>query len=64
MRVTYIGPILVMKLEKDNAIGSWRELMGPTDPIVAKKESPNSIRALYGKNSSIIDKSKELCLAL
>ena len=29
------GPIVVMALEKDNAIADWRELMGPTNPANA-----------------------------
>jgi nucleoside-diphosphate kinase len=39
------GPIIVMALEKDNAIEEWRNLMGSTDPAEAK---PNTIRKLYG----------------
>lgn len=39
-----------MKLEKDNAIAGWRDLMGPTDPNEARKDAPQSIRAKYGKN--------------
>lgn len=38
------GPAIVMVLEKNDAIKSWRELMGTTDP---KKAAPNTIRALY-----------------
>jgi nucleoside-diphosphate kinase len=38
------GPAIVMVLEKNDAIKSWRELMGATDP---KKAAPNTIRALY-----------------
>jgi nucleoside-diphosphate kinase len=31
------GPILVMALEKENAIADWRELMGATNPTNAKE---------------------------
>ena len=31
------GPILVMALEKENAIADWRELMGATNPANAKE---------------------------
>ena len=30
------GPILVMALEKENAIAEWREIMGATNPANAK----------------------------
>ncbi len=38
------GPVIVMALEKNDAIKSWRELMGATDP---KKAAANTVRALY-----------------
>jgi nucleoside-diphosphate kinase len=41
------GSIIVMVLEKENAIADYRELMGATDPSNAK---PGTIRALYAKN--------------
>ena len=40
------APIIVMVLEKENAIKSWRELMGATNPLDAKD---GTIRKLYGK---------------
>jgi nucleoside-diphosphate kinase len=40
------GPIIVMVLEKDNAIKAWRDLMGATDPA---KAAVGTIRKLYGK---------------
>ncbi|XP_061342906.1 probable nucleoside diphosphate kinase 5 isoform X2 [Gastrolobium bilobum] len=42
------GPVLVMVLDKDNAIADWRALMGPTDANKAKITHPHSIRALCG----------------
>jgi nucleoside-diphosphate kinase len=35
--VTFItgGPVVVAKISGENAIASWRELMGPTDPADA-----------------------------
>ena len=39
------GPIVVMVLEKDNAVVQNRELMGATDPKNAKE---GTIRKLYG----------------
>ncbi|MGB8467551.1 MAG: nucleoside-diphosphate kinase [Candidatus Babeliales bacterium] len=41
------GPIVVMVLEKENAVKSWRDLMGATDP---SKASAGTIRALFGKS--------------
>ncbi|MFA5074933.1 MAG: nucleoside-diphosphate kinase [Candidatus Babeliales bacterium] len=41
------GPIVVMVLEKNNAIEDWRNLMGATDP--AKAEN-NTIRKLFGSS--------------
>ncbi|XP_019461922.1 PREDICTED: probable nucleoside diphosphate kinase 5 isoform X2 [Lupinus angustifolius] len=42
------GPVLVMVLEKDNAIADWRALMGPTDSSKAKITHPHSVRAMCG----------------
>lgn len=39
------SPIVVMLLEKDNAVVAWRDLMGATNPAEA---APNTLRALYG----------------
>jgi nucleoside-diphosphate kinase len=39
------GPVVVMVLEKENAVKAWRDLMGSTDP---KESAPASIRRLYG----------------
>ncbi|WOL19840.1 hypothetical protein Cni_G28642 [Canna indica] len=45
------GPVLVMVIEKTNAISDWRALIGPTDARKAKVSHPNSIRALCGSSS-------------
>jgi nucleoside-diphosphate kinase len=39
------GPVVLMALEAENAIRLWREVMGATDPAVAK---PGSLRHAYG----------------
>lgn len=39
------GEILVMVLERENAINHWREVMGATDPALAK---PGTIRHAHG----------------
>jgi len=50
--VTYMtsGPIIVLTLEKDNAIQEWRNLMGNTDP---QKAAPGTIRNLFGTDKGI-----------
>ncbi|CAI7994440.1 Thioredoxin domain-containing protein 3 homolog [Geodia barretti] len=44
------GPSLFMVLSREDAVSGWRALMGPLDPEEAKKENPNSIRALFGES--------------
>ena len=39
------GPCIVMALEKENAVKSWRDLMGATDPA---KADPNTLRKDFG----------------
>jgi nucleoside-diphosphate kinase len=41
------GPIIVMVLEGENAISSYRQLMGATDP---QKAAENSLRKRFGKD--------------
>jgi nucleoside diphosphate kinase len=43
------GPIVCMILCKPAAIEAWRKLMGPMDPIQARIEKPNSLRARLGR---------------
>jgi len=39
------GPVVVMVLEAENAIKRWRDVMGATDPALAK---PGTVRHSYG----------------
>jgi nucleoside-diphosphate kinase len=41
------GPIIVMALERDDAISKYREVIGATDPA---KADDGTIRKLYGKD--------------
>lgn len=41
------GPVIIMALEKANAVKEWRDLMGATDPIQA---APGTVRKLFGTN--------------
>src|SRR5579862_454077 len=41
------GPIIVLILEKENAIQAWRDLMGSTNPAEAKERT---IRKQFGSN--------------
>ncbi|XP_047307207.1 probable nucleoside diphosphate kinase 5 [Impatiens glandulifera] len=42
------GPVVIMILEKLNAVADWRALIGPTDAAKAKVTHPQSIRAMCG----------------
>lgn len=39
------GPVILLALEKDNAVKAWRDLMGATD---SRKADKGTIRNLYG----------------
>ncbi|HEY5239953.1 MAG TPA: nucleoside-diphosphate kinase [Polyangiaceae bacterium] len=39
------SPVVLVVLERDNAVVAWRDLMGATDPA---KAAPNTIRKLFG----------------
>jgi nucleoside-diphosphate kinase len=41
------GPVIVMALEKENAIKAWRDLMGATDPV---KAEAGTLRKQFGTN--------------
>ncbi|XP_051466196.1 thioredoxin domain-containing protein 3 [Apus apus] len=44
------GPTLVLALTGENAIEHWRNLLGPKVVETAKKENPESLRAVYAFN--------------
>ena len=41
------GPVVVVALERDNAVAHYRKVIGATDPA---KADPGTIRKLYGAN--------------
>jgi nucleoside-diphosphate kinase len=43
------SPVMVIALERDNAVSHWRAVIGATDPA---KAEPNTIRKLYAKSMS------------
>lgn len=46
------GPIVALVLRKQDAIASWRALIGPTNVEKARDEAPTSIRARYGTDNT------------
>ncbi|CAO3642166.1 unnamed protein product [Mucor hiemalis] len=44
--------ICALLLEKENAVKDWRLLMGPANYKKARKNNPNSLRALFYKDAS------------
>lgn len=46
------GPIVAMEVIGDEAIASWRKLLGPTNSSVARSDSPESIRARFGTDGT------------
>ncbi|KAL1919488.1 uncharacterized protein VTP21DRAFT_2181 [Calcarisporiella thermophila] len=42
------GPFKALILQRENAIAEWRKLIGPTHPVRARLNSPDTLRALYG----------------
>jgi nucleoside-diphosphate kinase len=39
------GPVVVGRLERENAVEHWRKVIGSTDPL---KADPGTIRRMYG----------------
>jgi nucleoside-diphosphate kinase len=44
-------PVIIMALEKENAINAWRDLMGATD---SKKAAAGTIREKFGSKTNIM----------
>ena len=41
-----------MELLAPSAVLQWRKVLGPTDPEKARSEHPNTIRALFGTDTT------------
>lgn len=44
------GPVILLALERENAISEWRKLMGATDPL---KAEAGTIRKLFGTSIGV-----------
>ena len=44
--------VVGMELVCDNAVSTWREVIGPTNSLTARVDKPNSIRARFGTDGS------------
>jgi len=44
------GEVMALLLEREDAIATWRALLGPGDPSVARSVAPLSVRARLGTN--------------
>lgn len=42
------GPSIVLEVRQDNVVKTFREMVGPSDPEIAKHLRPNTIRAKFG----------------
>lgn len=42
------GPSVAIQVIGENALDRWRDLIGPMDAEVAKREAPHTLRAIYG----------------
>ena len=47
------GPCIVLEVRQENAVKSFRDLCGPTDPEIAKYLRPNTIRARFGQSRTV-----------
>ena len=49
--VPVIGPVLAIALRGASARSMWLDVVGPCDPVIARRINSNSLCALYGGNS-------------
>lgn len=46
------SPAVIMEVINSNGVQKMRELCGPTEPDVARREAPGSIRACFGTDDA------------
>merc|ERR1712099_214816 len=44
------GPVVAIEVRQENAVDSFRKLVGPQDPEIASHLRPDTLRAKYGIN--------------
>ncbi len=44
--------VIGMEIMRDNAIETWRNIIGPTSTQAAQQQAPNSIRAMFGTDNT------------
>lgn len=49
------GAVVALELVGEDAVERWLTTLGPRDPIEARKSAPDSLRALYGGDSSVLN---------
>ncbi|KAJ8320307.1 hypothetical protein KUTeg_001894 [Tegillarca granosa] len=49
------GPLLALGLAREDAITGWRNMLGPTEVNKAKEEAPDSLRAKFAVEDTIIN---------
>ncbi|CAB4272269.1 unnamed protein product [Prunus armeniaca] len=54
------GPVLIMVLEKENAVADWRALIGPTDASKAKITHPNRTAHNISRVGGSVDKQEKV----
>ena len=42
------GPVLAFEIVGENAVGKWRDMVGPCDPAEARQTAATSLRAQFG----------------
>lgn len=46
------GPVIAMELMGDEAVSTWRKVLGPTESGVAQKDAANSLRGQFGTDGT------------
>ncbi|XP_066497061.1 thioredoxin domain-containing protein 6 isoform X2 [Hoplias malabaricus] len=49
------GPVLALALAKQGAVEHWRNLLGPKEPVKAKEEQPECLRAQFAVENECVN---------